>query len=193
VGHVPLDISFCSASLAATAFLPVWLQRNFLYSCSQTCYFPISSANLPSRSPVLLPRSLLLRFPFLFLFASPEQSPRFCSRPKPQLQCLTRVGVALLLWGPLPPSQGLANPSKADSAQAAQQAEAAYHQTFQELVEMPSALGSFQHALLLHSWGRFLARWLSAGKAALRVARGHHKGGLSGVHESSSGQALMTM
>ncbi|KAL0048382.1 hypothetical protein WJX82_001959 [Trebouxia sp. C0006] len=95
-------------------------------------------------------------------------------------------GVALFLWGPPPPSQGLANPSKADSAQAAQQAEAAYHQTFQELVEMPSALGSSQHALLLHSWGRFLARWLSAGKAALAGARGRHKGGLSGGHESST-------
>ncbi|KAL0024565.1 hypothetical protein WJX79_008006 [Trebouxia sp. C0005] len=95
-------------------------------------------------------------------------------------------GVTLLLWGPPPPpSQGLANPRKADSAEAAQQAEAAYHQTFQELVEMPSALGSSQHALLLHSWGRFLARWLSAGKAAIGAARGRHKGGLSGVHESS--------
>ncbi len=57
---------------------------------------------------------------------------------------------------------------------------------------MPSALGSSQHALLLHSWGRFLARWLSAGKAALGGARGRHKGGLSGGHESSSEQLLMT-
>ncbi len=57
---------------------------------------------------------------------------------------------------------------------------------------MPSALGSSQHALLLHSWSRFLARWLSAGKAALGVAKGRHKGGLLGVHESSSEQLLMT-
>ncbi len=57
---------------------------------------------------------------------------------------------------------------------------------------MPSALGGSQHALLLHSWGRFLARWLSAGKAALGVPRGRHKGGLSGGHESSGEQLLMT-
>ncbi len=89
---------------------------------------------------------------------------------------LWTAGVTLLLWGPPPPAQ-LQKPSKADTALAAQQAEAAYHQTFLELLEMPSALGVTQPALLLHSWGRFLARWMSAGKAA----QGGQKGGQTGA------------
>ena len=97
------------------------------------------------------------------------------------------AGVTLLLWGPPPPAQGLPNPSKGDSAQAAQQAEAAYHQAFEELVKTPSALDTSQPALLLYSWERFLARWLSAGKAAHGVGKGGHKGGQSGATESAGG------
>ncbi|DBA89263.1 TPA: hypothetical protein ACH3X1_016403 [Trebouxia sp. C0004] len=128
----------------------------------------------PTADPQSVEFQLTQALPKLLLQQSAQQARR------------ASQGVALLLWGPPPPSQGLANPSKADSAQAAQQAETAYHQTFQELVEMPSALASSQHALLLHSWGRFLARWLSAGKAALGLATGRHKRGLSGGHESSN-------
>ena len=81
------------------------------------------------------------------------------------------VGAALLLWGPRPPA--LPAPSAVNTAAAAaakqaaaQQATLAYHDKFVELLAQPSRLGSSQQALLLHSWGSFLSRWLSAAKAA---------------------------
>ena len=80
------------------------------------------------------------------------------------------AGVILLLWGPPPPSQQ--NPSSSDRTLAAQQAATAYMQTFEQVLAMPSALGGSQHALLLHSWGRFLARWGAAVKACQGRARG---------------------
>ena len=75
------------------------------------------------------------------------------------------AGTVLLLWGPPAPTPP-ANPSKAQASEAAQAAATAYEQKFTELLQTPSALGPTQNALLLHSWGRFLSRWLSATKAA---------------------------
>ena len=86
------------------------------------------------------------------------------------------AGVILLLWGPPPPSQQ--SPSSGDKTLAAQQAATAYLQTFEQVVEMPSALGTSQHALALHSWNRFLARWLAAAKASQGRTRGD-RGGLA--------------
>ena len=80
------------------------------------------------------------------------------------------AGVTLLLWGPPPPSQQ--EPSNNDKALAAQEAATAYEKTFQEIVQIPSALGSSQHALVLHSWGCFLVRWLAAVKASQGGAKG---------------------
>ena len=75
------------------------------------------------------------------------------------------TGTTLLLWGPPAPTLSAA-PSKAQASEAAQAAASAYEQKFQELLLVPSALGLSQNALLLHSWGRFLARWLAAIKGA---------------------------
>ena len=87
---------------------------------------------------------------------------------------MDHAGVTLLLWGPPPPSQQeLGNK---DKALAAQEAVAAYVKTCHEILQMPSALGSSQHALALHSWRRFLARWLAAVKASQGGAKGVHGG-----------------
>lgn len=75
------------------------------------------------------------------------------------------AGKILLLWGPPAPTPPAA-PNKAHASEAAQAAAAAYEQKFTELLQAPSALGPTQNALLLHSWGCFLTRWLSATKAA---------------------------
>ena len=91
------------------------------------------------------------------------------------------AGVILLLWGPPPPSQQ--NPSSSDRILAAQQAATAYMQTFEQVLATPSALGSCQHALVLHSWGRFLARWGAAVKACQGRARG-----AQGVPADSAGE-----
>ncbi|KAL3139450.1 hypothetical protein ABBQ38_003780 [Trebouxia sp. C0009 RCD-2024] len=84
------------------------------------------------------------------------------------------AGVILLLWGPPPPSQHPLPGS--EKALAAQQAASAYLHTFHQVLEMPCALGSSQHALALHTWGRFLARWLAAAKASQGRAKGAQGG-----------------
>lgn len=91
------------------------------------------------------------------------------------------TGVILLLWGPPPPSHQ--NPTSSDKTLAAQQAATAYMETFEQVLEMPSALGGSHHALVLHSWGHFLARWGAAVKAAQGRARGPQGGPPESVGE----------
>lgn len=101
------------------------------------------------------------------------------------------AGVILLLWGPSAPSQQ--NPSSSDRTLAAQQAATAYVQTFEQVLEMPSALGSSQHALALHSWGCFLARWGAAVKAGQGRARGGQRGPNDSAGDSECAPIIMNM
>ena len=66
-------------------------------------------------------------------------------------------------------------------------------QTFEQVLEMPSALGGSQHALALHSWGRFLARWGAAVKACQGRAMGAQRGPADSAGEVECSSLIMNM